>query len=304
MKKQIRLICIVTALFVSLQSVSVFAKKPEKVKNDTPEAKQTQEKEDWKKNIEDEEVADDGQDEESDDTDKDLNEDIDNDDDLNEDADDADDDLDDDDDTEEDSDDDDNTEEDSDDDDKKDRKKEKHNKKFTKEELETRKKEYREKRLESKEYFAEIKINFGKADAETKKLILAEIAELKEALKDYSIGVFVKGIEIDFEKYNNVKPRIENNRTLVPIRAVTESLGAKVEWDEETQTITISKGENIVVLQIGSTTVTVNGTEQECEVAPEIENGRTLVPLRIISESLDENVEWDENSKTVIIEEN
>ena len=260
MKKQIRLLCIATALLISLQSFSVFAKNPEKVKNDAPDAKQMQEKEERKKNNEEDAYP---EDEEN--TDEDLYEDA---------------------------------------DDGKDRKKDNHNKKFTKEELETREKEYREKRLETKEYFAEIKINFGKSDAETKKLILAEIAELKEALKDYSIGVFVRGIEIDFEKYNNVKPRIENNRTLVPIRAVTESLGAEVEWDEETQTITISKGENIVVLQIGSTTVTVNGTEQECEVAPKIEKDRTLVPLRIISEALKENVEWDENSKTVIIEEN
>lgn len=132
---------------------------------------------------------------------------------------------------------------------------------------------------------------------------MSEIAEVKKELKDESIGVFARGKEIDFGKYDNVRPRIENNRTLVPIRAITESLGAEVTWDEETQTITITKDGNEVVLQIGSTSILVNGVEVECEVAAKIENGRTLVPLRIISEALRKTVDWDEESGTIIIED-
>lgn len=175
--------------------------------------------------------------------------------------------------------------------------------KFTKEELETKRAEYKEKHIDAKAYFEEIKEGFSKADKETRKHILSEIAEVKKELKDESIGVFARGKEIDFGKYDNVRPRIENNRTLVPIRAVTESLGAEVTWDEETQTITITKDGNEVVLQIGSTSILVNGVEVECEVAAKIENGRTLVPLRIISEALRKTVDWDEESGTIIIED-
>jgi len=176
-------------------------------------------------------------------------------------------------------------------------------KSFTKEELEAKKTEYKAQKIEAKEYFKEIKSGFGSADKDTKKEILAEIASVKAEIKDDSIGVFVRGKEIDFDKYDGVKPKIENSRTLIPIRAISEALGAEVVWNEETQEITITRGENIVILTIGSTTVKVNGEEEECEVAPKIENGRTLVPVRIVSEALKEKVEWDSASRTVIIEE-
>jgi len=175
--------------------------------------------------------------------------------------------------------------------------------KFTKEELFTKRVEFKEKRIEAREYFKEIKLGFAEADAETRKLILEEIAAAKKELKDYSIGVFARGKEVDFEKYDGVKPRIENNRTLVPIRAITEALGAEVEWVAEENKVIITKGENQIILEIGSVIVLVNGETQECEVAPKIEKNRTLVPLRIVSESLRQKVEWDDESQTIVIEE-
>lgn len=175
--------------------------------------------------------------------------------------------------------------------------------KFTKEELLAKRVEFKEKRIEARAYFKEIKLGFAEADAETRKLILGEIAAVKKELKDYSIGVFARGKEVDFEKYDGVKPRIENNRTLVPVRAITEALGAEVEWVAEENKVIITKGENQVILEIGRVIVLVNGEIQECEVAPKIEKNRTLVPLRIVSESLRENVEWDDESQTIVIEE-
>lgn len=175
--------------------------------------------------------------------------------------------------------------------------------KFTKEELLSKRTEFKEKRMEVREYLKEIKLGFAEADAETRKLILEDIAVAKKELKDYSIGVFANGKEVDFEKYDGVKPHIENNFTLVPIRAITEALGAEVEWIAEENKVVITKGENRVVLEIGSVIVLVNGEAQECEVAPRIENNRTLVPIRIVSEALREKVEWDAESQTIIIEE-
>jgi len=175
--------------------------------------------------------------------------------------------------------------------------------KVVKEELEKKKQERKEARLEAKDYIRGLKEIFKDADKATKKEILAEISGIKKELKDYSIGVFVKGLDIDFEKYDNIKPVIENNRTLIPIRAISESLGAEVAWNAETKIITIKKDDIEIILEIDNKIATVNGVEKELEVAPKISNNRTLVPIRFISENLNLDVEWDEDSKTIVIEQ-
>ena len=111
-------------------------------------------------------------------------------------------------------------------------------------------------------------LEFGLTQAfkETRKAILEEIANVKKELKDESIGVFARGKEVDFEKYDGVKPCIENNRTLVPIRAITEALDAEVEWVNETRQVIITKSENEIILTIGSTKVLVKGKIPEASV--------------------------------------
>ena len=88
-------------------------------------------------------------------------------------------------------------------------------------------------------------------------------------------------------------PIIENGRTLVPLRGIFEGLGAKVEWDGETQEIIGTMEEKEVILTIGDTRATINGQPFTLDVPAKIENGRTLVPLRFISESLGTEVKWD-----------
>lgn len=125
----------------------------------------------------------------------------------------------------------------------------------------------------------------------------------KEELKDCSIDIFVNGISIDYEQYDNVKPIIENGRTLAPIRAITEALGAEVIWNGDTQGITITKDDILIEITIGNTAAYVNGNEVLLDTAPEIRNDRTLVPVRFIAESFKLNVDWDGNSNTIIISE-
>ncbi|MGM9552601.1 MAG: stalk domain-containing protein [Clostridia bacterium] len=119
---------------------------------------------------------------------------------------------------------------------------------------------------------------------------------------NYAISVFVNGIKVDFSKYDNVFPVIENGRTLVPIRAVSETLKAEVEWYNDTEEITVTKGDIFVKMAIGNSKAYVNGIEQQLDTLPTIRNGRTLVPLRFVAESLKLNVEWIDDSSTVIIE--
>jgi TusA-related sulfurtransferase len=81
-------------------------------------------------------------------------------------------------------------------------------------------------------------------------------------------------------------------RTYVPIRAITESFGAKVQWNNQSQTVTIELDNTRIELQIGSTSAKVNGKNMHLEAPPTIVNDRTFVPLRFISESLGAKVQW------------
>ena len=99
----------------------------------------------------------------------------------------------------------------------------------------------------------------------------------------------------------SVQPEQINGTTLVPIRVVSEQMGAEVKWDKITQTITISQEEDIITLKIGSKEGKVNGVTSALLVAPILKNGTTMVPLRFISESLEVPVSWDNVAKMVIV---
>lgn len=108
-------------------------------------------------------------------------------------------------------------------------------------------------------------------------------------------------------KSNDVAPKIEKDRTMLPARFVAENLGAKVEWDGEKELVTITgknlkTDENVTILiTIGSATVKVNGKEIKLDSPAFIENDRTYTPVRFISESLGASVEWVEKDQKVII---
>ncbi len=111
--------------------------------------------------------------------------------------------------------------------------------------------------------------------------------------------VFLNQKKIEFDQI----PIIENDRTLVPLRAIFEALGATVEWNEETETVTSSRGAITVSFQIGSNQLYKNGQEIMIDVPAQIMDGKTMVPLRAVAESFDCLVEWEENTQTVWITE-
>ena len=112
-----------------------------------------------------------------------------------------------------------------------------------------------------------------------------------------AVCVVLNGRRLDFD----VSPQIINGRTLVPLRAIFEELGAKVDWDGSAQKVTATKDDTEVVLIIGSKSPTVNGKVISIDQPGIIINGRTLVPLRFISETLGASVKWDGGTKTVTI---
>lgn len=111
------------------------------------------------------------------------------------------------------------------------------------------------------------------------------------------ITVMLDQKEISFDQ----PPVIDSGRTLVPLRAIFEAFGASVLWNEPTKTVTASKGDIKIILQIGNTKASVNEYPVELDVPAKILNGRTLVPVRFISESLGTNVNWDGSTRTVKI---
>jgi N-acetylmuramoyl-L-alanine amidase len=109
--------------------------------------------------------------------------------------------------------------------------------------------------------------------------------------------VNLNGSRLQFE----VEPRIENGRTLVPLRAIFEAMGASVDWNETTRTVTARRGGTTVVLSIGSTSPTVNGKAWTLDVPAKIVNDRTLAPLRFVGEAFGGTVEWNEQTRVINI---
>ena len=109
--------------------------------------------------------------------------------------------------------------------------------------------------------------------------------------------VILDGRQLTFE----VAPVIENDRTLVPLRAIFEALGASVNWDNKTRTVTSTKDETTVVLAIGSTKPTVNGQVWPLDVPAKIKNDRTLAPLRFVGEAFGGKVDWNNTTRTITI---
>ncbi len=97
------------------------------------------------------------------------------------------------------------------------------------------------------------------------------------------------------------KPSIKDGRTLLPIRVLIESLGGTVEWNAKEQKVTISLNGHSTVLIIGKTDTLVDGSKTTLDVAPEIINDRTYIPLRFVSEHLGASVNWDSETQTITI---
>lgn len=98
-----------------------------------------------------------------------------------------------------------------------------------------------------------------------------------------------------------VSPVIQDGRTLVPLRAIFEALGADVAWDGNTRTVTGARDDTTIKLQIDNKIATINGIPVELDVPARIINDSTLVPVRFIAESLGADVDWHQESQSVII---
>ncbi len=96
-------------------------------------------------------------------------------------------------------------------------------------------------------------------------------------------------------------PVIINGRTLVPMRAIFEKLGATVSWDGETSTASGEKDGKTVSFVIGESFIGINGEKKALDVPAQIISDRTMIPARAVAEAFGCKVDWDGNTQTVII---
>lgn len=108
---------------------------------------------------------------------------------------------------------------------------------------------------------------------------------------------YVNGVEVSI----NESPFIYKSRVLVPVRFVSETLGADVKWDSIFKIVTITLNGKVLRLQVGNTTADLNGKATQLDVAPVVRNGITFVPIRFISEAFGARVDWDSVHGIVII---
>jgi hypothetical protein len=94
---------------------------------------------------------------------------------------------------------------------------------------------------------------------------------------------------------------VASSSTMLPFRFIADTMGAQVGWNSSTRQVTFWLDEQTVVLTIGSRVATVNGKSVTMATAPVIQNGRTMVPLRFVSENLGAFVHWDGAARQVTI---
>ncbi|MCX7748345.1 MAG: PA14 domain-containing protein [Clostridia bacterium] len=113
--------------------------------------------------------------------------------------------------------------------------------------------------------------------------------------------MFVNNDKVEIDPGRSTVPVIEENRTILPLRAVIEALGGVVGWDSKERKSTFSLGAQKVEMWVGSKKARENGVDLKIDVAPKIINSRTMMPLRFVTESFGSEVFWEGKSKKIII---
>ncbi|MDP4118008.1 MAG: copper amine oxidase N-terminal domain-containing protein, partial [Bacillota bacterium] len=135
-------------------------------------------------------------------------------------------------------------------------------------------------------------------------LVLKDGEVLSDKMSVPTTPDWILGIDIRYNgKYVDcdAAPYIKNDRTMVPVRAIAEAMGATVNYDDATKTATIIKGGSKIEIKMYSSAAYVNGVAYTLDAPAETVNDRIFVPVRFISEGFGCNVNWDANTKSVII---
>ncbi|QGT99387.1 hypothetical protein SYNTR_0794 [Candidatus Syntrophocurvum alkaliphilum] len=114
---------------------------------------------------------------------------------------------------------------------------------------------------------------------------------------DDEIRVTIDGLQVDFD----VNPQIANDRTMVPFRAIAESLNIDVDWHSESRTVSAWNDNTLIRLQIDNDIAYINDKPYNLDSAPVIIDDRTLIPARFFAESFGCEVNWKNSERKVVI---
>lgn len=151
------------------------------------------------------------------------------------------------------------------------------------------------KKVNDNEYTFTMPVGKVSVDATFVQKDAADDSNAAEAGKTIKLQIGSRIVNVDNEAViYDAAPVIRNDRTLVPIRIITEALGGKVDWNGATKEVTLSINDKEIKMTIGKTL-------EKYGVAPVIIDGRTFVPVRFVADELGANVAWDDATKTVTI---
>lgn len=111
----------------------------------------------------------------------------------------------------------------------------------------------------------------------------------------------VDGIQKEVDPGRGTAPLVLRNRTMVPIRAIVESMGGTAGWDQSDFKVSLKANGNSVDMWIDKKDYKVNGTNQKLDVPPYLSNQRTFVPVRFSAENLKCQVDWLNSTKQIVI---
>ncbi|MGB9792824.1 MAG: copper amine oxidase N-terminal domain-containing protein, partial [Thermacetogeniaceae bacterium] len=136
-------------------------------------------------------------------------------------------------------------------------------------------------------------IAMAPADAESYK----ELGKIYRQRGDKVPKVFCDGNELK----PDVPPVIKEGRTLIPVRAIAQALGATVQWNEKERTVLIAKGDVTIKIQVDNRVAFVNGKRVELDVPAKNISNRVFVPLRFISQALKAKVDYYPEGQIVVV---
>lgn len=133
-----------------------------------------------------------------------------------------------------------------------------------------------------------------------RKILAASVAALlfTQLTAAADVSVDIDGKKVDFDKYSGAEPYIDNDRVMIPIRAVAEGMGADIWWNDKTYEVSVNDD---IVLQIGHSTAYINDQPVELDAPAVIRSGRTYIPLRFVAENMGAKVDWDNDERCVKI---
>lgn len=149
----------------------------------------------------------------------------------------------------------------------------------------------------------------GKLINKDAKTIDVSAVDYVKVVKEYALESITSVFTVGQTAYtvNNVEkvaasaPYIKNGRTMLPIRAVAESLGLTVQWNGATKTASFADDTKVAAVTIGASVLYVNGTPMPLSAPAELVNGTTFVELRSLATAFSVQIDWDAAAKTATV---